>query len=104
MAPSPSEIGRCALILDEDEEEVCNHPGAEEVLVRNRFGLFAVALCARHKQDHKTYYEENPSRSRRRREARSPRASQSRGRVNSVNGAVDSEEELRHLPGKAYAS
>lgn len=48
----------CIRVVDEAEEIVCGNPGLEEVLVRNRFGLFAVLLCAQCKTEHTEFYKQ----------------------------------------------
>jgi hypothetical protein len=73
----PVNLGNCARVLDEDTEEICNSPGFDEVLVRSKFGLFAVPLCRGCKTEHQAFYARIRSRPRR---ARNVRASQSRGR------------------------
>lgn len=103
MQPDSPPIGHCARVIDEAREVICNAPGTEEVLVRNRFGLFAVALCAECKSEHFAYYARNPSRSRRSRNSRERRASQSRGR-NQHDIPDAHEEELRRMPLKLAAS
>lgn len=54
--PEADDIGKCAFVVDWDSEEVCNQPGIAEVLVRNKFGLFAVPLCLGHKGEHVRFY------------------------------------------------
>ena len=75
---SPAALGNCTRIVDEETEEICNRPGFDEVLVRSKFGLFAVPLCKACKIQHYEFYAELRSRSRP--SVDSPRISQSRGR------------------------
>jgi len=77
MEDTPPALGNCTFVLGEvaDGFEICNDAGHDEVLVRNRFGLFSVVLCKHHKAKHFAFYEKLRSRSRVR-----GRASQSRGR------------------------
>lgn len=51
-------VGTCAFMVNERQDEVCNKPGVEEVLVRNPFGLYAVWLCRHHKDMHEDFYIE----------------------------------------------
>lgn len=71
-----SPLGRCTRVIDEIDEVICNRPGFDEVLVRNKFALFVATLCEECKLEHEAFYTELKSRSRRNR----GRASQSRGR------------------------
>ena len=51
------DIGTCLVIVDEATEVVCGDPGVIEVLVRNKFALFSVALCNLHASRHRDFYE-----------------------------------------------
>lgn len=52
----PPTIGPCLRVVDEAQELICNQPGYKEVLVRNRFGLFVVAICVDCARLHDEYY------------------------------------------------
>ena len=52
--------GYCGLVIDarnKGNEIICGEAGAEEVLVRNVFGLYAVMLCAVHRAQHRNFYD-----------------------------------------------
>lgn len=88
-------LGNCTRVVDETTEEICNRPGFDEVLIRNKFGLFAVPLCEECKILHYQFYAE--LRSRPRPSVDSPRASQSRGREHDRTN-INNSEVLRGLP------
>lgn len=50
------DLGRCVRVLDTVNELICNRQAVAEVMVRNKFGLFAVALCEDCKQTHARFY------------------------------------------------
>lgn len=86
-SPQPAQpIGNCIYIEDEVAEVICNLPGEGEVLVRNRFGLFAVCLCSNHLKEHADFYKEvrlnSPRRRRKQRNWPDVLGSQTRGREN----------------------
>lgn len=57
MAQDPPLL--CSLVIDENDEVICGETAESEILVRNRFGLFVVALCKLHKQEHRSFYRQS---------------------------------------------
>lgn len=57
MTAQEEGLGGCLLVTDEKNEIICNVPGEAEILVRNKFGLYAVVLCKAHKSAHREFYE-----------------------------------------------
>jgi hypothetical protein len=87
ISPKEQPIANCARIVDEVAEVLCDKPGHREVLVRNRFGLFAIALCVGCFADHRKFYAEQRSHPPRRvnTSSASVEGSQPRGRSNGTN-------------------
>lgn len=56
MVTEEPPIGPCLRVVDEGQEQICNNPGFKEILVRNRFGLFAVAICLDCAKLHDEFY------------------------------------------------
>lgn len=55
------DLGYCNLITDATrpgDEVVCGTEAVEEIVVRNKFGLFVVPLCKAHKAEHRKFYDE----------------------------------------------
>jgi hypothetical protein len=53
------DLGYCGLVIDsqvKDKEIICGEPGTEEILIKNIFGLYAVALCKTHRAQHRDFY------------------------------------------------
>lgn len=75
-APSPvaevqpaSDVGElsCLVFVDEKNEMVCGQQAVDEILVRNEFGMYCVALCQEHNTKHREFYRAlNEGRTRRR--------------------------------------
>lgn len=73
------QITPCQVMTDRAGELICNKPGYEEVIIRNKFGFFVASICYGHKIEFDKFFEDLrkkdiPSGRRRR------RTSQSRGR------------------------
>lgn len=63
---SEAPLGQCGRVVDERKELICGNEATVEVLVRTRFGLMTVRLCASDYAEHRKFYRENPSPHRRR--------------------------------------
>lgn len=56
----PYELGMCNVVVDASttgKEVVCGDWAVDEILVRNKFGLFVIPICRDHKREHQSFYD-----------------------------------------------